>query len=686
MIIIEGVYMVNDFMTSHFDEDWFAPKNNYPQNSSKTIEDYLAMDYEDLKNDICRRKDITLLRDFSIKKKLIDSPRRYDFIWFVQDATSDILATLLDEEGIEILKNTPELDSKLNAIITGEISCPYLFQSNVFCGLILSYWEALKHLFYNLDEQEAIPFFHYLEKYGKDKVEELFLRLNGYTQVAVLKEIDFSQDMLKHFLVKGTKEAIEYILSHDFRISSLNEFSIFDLFSLATKQVKIPSFFLNKRSFIEKISTIGSVKNYRYLVNALLVENDVSAIEEARKKYYEKEFSSYNQEEKMLGYHVSWYRELCQGMDSNDEQIIFLLDDLLVPYYGMSSEEYDIRRRIIQFYQNKDKEGLKRFLQQESRLQLSNMIIDYHFEEFPYNFFLDLKQLVHFQEGEGRTLSKEEIEMYSRLLVLDDLSYEEVLKLHHDLQGHSMMEEYYDHFRSAKDKQAALINQKMLTEESVQKYKDENLSNLAGVPIYVLDGDEFYAFVKSTHHYKDSVLEANFHTYRGDGGSFSLDGSNKLKTFKDPSEMYTFIYKNLPKQQIIHTYPVDSYTMYEREHGAPTRRINELLTPQELVGKSKTYNEILLALPNAGKPEDELQSSLEAPELLGIYCYDTITMNDVLSAKNMGIGIVLVKTKSYHIDNRNRMSLMDTQLSGGSQSEYDYLHDISVNDMAKRRK
>lgn len=89
----------------------------------------------------------------------------------------------------------------------------------------------------------------------------------------------------------------------------------------------------------------------------------------------------------MLGYHLSWYRELCQGMDSNDEQIIFLLDDLLVPYYGMSSEEYDIRRRIIQFYQNKDKEGLKRFLQQESRLQLSNMIIDYHFEEFPYNFF-----------------------------------------------------------------------------------------------------------------------------------------------------------------------------------------------------------------------------------------------------------------------------------------------------------
>ena len=405
----------------------------------------------------------------------------------------------------------------------------------------------------------------------------------------------------------------------------------------------------------------------------------------ARKEYYEKQFSSYDKEEQMLKLHLIWYQEISKRMESGEELYPFL-DENLVPFYGIGSEEFSIRNKIVGFYHNKDKEGLKNFFRQESRLQITNMVIDYHFAEIPYNFFLDLRELVHFQEGEGRTLSQEEIDVYSKLLRLDDLSYEEAMKLHAHLKEYDMIEKYYDHFRSAKDKQASLIEEAMLTESSVQKYKNETLSARAGVPIYVLDGDEFYAFVKSSHSSKDMPLDSNYRTYSGDGGSYSLDGSNKLKTFKDPRDVYNFIYKSIPKSQIIHTYPVDSYSLYKRNLDTSTKRIYELLTPEELVGKSNSYNEILMALPNPGKPQDELQASLEAPELLGIYCYDTITDNDVISAKNMGIGIVLVKTKSYQIDTSNRMRLMDTHLNSGSQSKYEYLQSIQENDMEERRK
>lgn len=667
----------DDYESFNWDDGWFIPN---------TVEDYLAMDYDTLKEYIYKNQNSSLLKESSIKKKLIDSPRKYDFIWFVQDASFEILASLLDREGMEILKNTTDLDSKLNAIITCGISCPFVFQSDSFCEMVLKYWFDLNFLFSHLDDKEALPFFQYLENHNPDKVEDLFLRLNANTQVAVLKEKTFPLDLVKKFLVKGKKETIEYITFHDARVQSLSEFSISELYSLATKRAFISPYYLHQRSFIEKLSTIGSVKNYRYLMNELSRANDVSEIEDARKEYYEKEISSYNKENQMLERHLIWYQEICHRMDTNGEDIFDLFDKFLTSYYGRSSEEYDIRKRIIEFYRNKDKEGLKKFLQQESRLQLTNMVIDYHFEEIPYNFFLDLKQLVHFQEGEGKTLSSEEIETYSKLLVLDDLPYEELLKLHSHLKEHSMVEEYYDHFRSAKDKQADLIEKAMLTDTTVQKYKDEKLSNRAGVPIYVLDGEEFYAFVKSSHLSKDYVLGSNCCTYIGDGGSFSLDGSNKLKTFQDPREIYTFIYKSIPRGQIIHTYPVDSYSNYRRETDISTHRVYELLTPEELVSKSMTYNEVLLALPNSSKEHDELQTSLQGPELLGIYCYDIITDNDVLSAKNMGIGIVLVKTKSYQIDTSNRMRLIDTHLNGGSQSEYDYLLDISVNDMESRRK
>ncbi len=683
MIIIEGVYMANDFMTFQFDDNWFTPKED--NKKIMIVEDYLAMDYDTLKEYIYKNPDTPLLKESSIKKKLIDSPRKYDFIWFVQDANGAILASLLDEEGIHILQSSTDVVDKLNAIITCETSCHFAFQSDIFCEMVLLNWYGLDTPFHSLNEKEAISFLQYLDRNYPKKVLDLFPKLSAKTQVEILKTINFSLDRIGSFLRTGRKEAIEYILTNDFRIHTLSDFSFSELYTLATKKVAIPFSLFHQKSFIEKISTIGNVKDYRYLLNALSASNDVSEIELARKEYYERQFSSYDKEEQMLKLHLTWYQEISNRMESGEEFFSFL-DANLVPFYGMGSEEFSIRNKIFSFYSNKDKEGLKNFFRQESRLQITNMVIDYHFAEIPYNFFLDLRELVHFQEGEGRTLLQEEIDAYSKLLSLDDLSYEEVMKIHAHLKEYDMIEKYYDHFRSAKDKQASLIEEAMLTESSVQKYKNEILSAQAGVPVYVLDGDEFYAFVKSSHTSKNMPLDSNYRTYSGDGGSYSLDGSNKLKTFKDPREIYNFIYKSIPKSQIVHTYPADSYSLYKRDLDTSTKRIYELLTPKELVGKSNSYNEILVAVPNPSKPQDELQASLEAPELLGIYCYDTITDNDIISAKNMGIGIVLVKTKNYQIDTSNRMRLMDTHLNGGSQSKYDYLQSIHENDMESRRK
>lgn len=677
--------MANDFMTFSFDEDWFTTAKEDEKESSMTLDDYLTMDYDTLKEYIYKNPCTPLLKEFSIKKKLIDSPRKYDFIWFVQNANEVILSSLLDEEGIDILQNTTDVVDKLNAIITCETSCSFAFQSDISCEMVLLNWYGLDSLFHNLNEAEATSFLQYLDRNYPNKVLDLFPRLSAKTQVELLKKLDFSLDRINNFLRTGRKESIEYILTSDLRIHTLSDFSFSELYTLATKKVSIPFPFLHQKSLVEKISSIGNVKDYRYLLNALSQANDISEIDLARKEYYEKQFSSYDKEEQMLKFHLTWYQEIERRMESGEELFPFL-DENLVPFYGMGSEEFSIRNRIFNFYRSNDKEGLRKFLIQESRLQITNMVIDYHFAEIPYNFFLDLRELVHFQEGEGRTLSQEEIDVYSKLLRLDDLPYEEVMRLHTNLKGHSMIEEYYDHFRSAKDKQASLIEGAMLTESSIQKYKDESLSTRAGVPIYVLDGDEFYAFIKSSQSSKDMPLDSNYRTYSGDGGSYSLDGSNKLKTFKDPRQVYNFIYKSIPKNQIIHTYPVDSYSLYKRDLDTSTKRIYELLTPKELVGKSNSYNEILVALPNPSKPQDELQSSLEAPKLLGIYCYDTITDNDVISAKNMGIGIVLVKTKNYQVDTSNRMHLMDTHLNGGSQSKYEYLQSIHENDMEERRK
>ena len=55
MIIVGCDDMANDFMTFQFDEDWFTPKEDNKQ--IMTVEDYLAMDYDTLKEHIYRNPD-----------------------------------------------------------------------------------------------------------------------------------------------------------------------------------------------------------------------------------------------------------------------------------------------------------------------------------------------------------------------------------------------------------------------------------------------------------------------------------------------------------------------------------------------------------------------------------------------------------------------------------------------------
>lgn len=44
---------------------------------------------------------------------------------------------------------------------------------------------------------------------------------------------------------------------------------------------------------------------------------------------------------------------------------------------------------------------------------------------------------------------------------------------------------------------------------------------------------------------------------------------------------------------------------------------------------------------------NEYDEKIINPEMIALFCYDEITENDIASAKNLGIGIILVLTKKY---------------------------------------
>lgn len=657
-----------------------------------TIEELLEYSYETLKYYILNKEPfmLTALKDRRIKEKLINCTKMYDLIWLVQDISNEYACVLFDEEGIEILTNTDDLRNKLNGIVTsGKSYVSILLKNEQFCQTILNCLDYLESSLMSLDKQGAIEFINFVVKHDPSKLEDILMNLSIEVQEEIVKEIKIPDNILKNCLVHFHKNASEYLINNDERITTLNHLSFSQLFKIFNKGYTIHPSILNDKDLIQKIISMYSIKDYRFLINELVKGNDTDNIESLRKTYYESEFLSYDNEYNMLERHKNCYLEL---LDIMENEQLSTADEILCKYFnffGSATTSFEIRKKVFEYLISQDKEGLKEFFTNESNVQMSNMIIDYHFEDIPYNFFLDVNQLYHFQQNEGRTLSDTDFDIYEKLLKIDELSYEEKLKLHRELLKEDWISKHYDVFREAKDKVATLMKEQMLNENNIQKYLSVEKTSEYGVPIYILDGEEYFAFVKSLPQYKDEPLEESQLRYYVDGSSFSLDGSKKLNTYRDPHECYNLIYSDFPTEQVVHMYPVDSYSKYDRSYCTKaTKRVYELYTPTEFVEKSSNYNEIVLAQKNQRRSDDEINEKLQNPTILGIYCYDELTENDIESAKNLGVGIVLVKTKSYHIETKNRLLLQET-LSPTFGKRYtkniDYLENVNNDDMFNRR-
>lgn len=648
------------------------------------------MDYKELRlrlnnMDVANLKQI--LSDYRIKSKIINSPTRHDFIWLAQDNNNKILPLLLDDLGIEILSETSDLIDKLNGILTsGNEYVNILFENPNFLKLLVSNINDLEYYLYGIDENASKKLLDFIPN-NTDIQLKIIRQLSDDTQLNLVKIYDINVEILMECLTSLSAKAVEYLLKTDLRITSLNDLPFLDLYELF-KNVHIPGALLNEDKFIDKIVGIYDPKDYRFLIDALGISNDVEFIEKKRKEHYEKEIKSYNPENEMLSRFYKIYLDL-SCIECKEDLSYARIKEILDENLGCFGSEGLTARLLKQIYESiENNERLKAVFKEESNFAITNMIIDYHYEDICYNFLLDLKQLYKFQMTEGKTLNDSDLEIYGKVLNLDNLSYSEKIELFEELKKTNQVEKYYDDFRTAKNKSLSMMKGQMLNFDNIGEYKDKTLSEKYGVDIYVLDGEPFYAFVKSLDVGKEQLLPEQLSTYV-DGSSYSLDASSKLNTFNNPKEYYNILFGDFNIDQVVHTYPVDSFSKYSRDYNfKATKRVNELYTPDGFVNKSNSYNEIIYSQKN-DKRTDELNGKLDKPKMLSLYCYDQICENDIESAKKLGIGITLIKTSNYKLDkNVGKLSLHDTTLLSSSnalEKEINYLESISQDPMAGRK-
>lgn len=596
----------------------------------------------------------SIFKKIDIKNDIINNDSRHEITWFCQDnnVTSEMIYNLLDDEGINILNNTRDKLSRVNGIISCGKDISNLFDNEVFLSLLIE----LDNYYFYFKEDEALKFIKYCINNKNEIVVRAFNKLNENAQIYVISNCDMSE--FYYDLLVGSKLGCSKIIVD--KISSLENYKYDDLFDLFEKDMVIPNRLLSM-SFINKISTIYNVKAYRSLVNELGKNNDISNIEILRRKYYDY----------FLDNCSDIYNNILSEVKSGSD-ISIVLNKYFNCFGGYDS-----------FFNNgffDIDEKLKKSLNYIT----SEIVVDYLFQDNAYNVFLDINELLKFSTSVD-FLSEDDKKIYSDIASLDDISVFDKKKILDNLKNKNMAHKFYDDFRLARSKMVELFNSSILNSDNIYRYENKDLSNKYGVPVYEMNGNEFYVLVKAIEKRKDSILNPNdLYAYR-DGSSFSIDGGNKLSTFLDTNMYYNLAYNRIPENQLVHVFEVDSFSNYYRNknNNLPydrngTDRINRLFTPKEIVDVSSSYNELIISQPN--RMNDEFNSKLKQPVPFAIYCYDDISDHDILSSKATGLGIILVNTKKYDIDKSGRVSLHSLD-----NSDICYVKPNGNDDIYKRR-
>ena len=329
----------------------------------------------------------------------------------------------------------------------------------------------------------------------------------------------------------------------------------------------------------------------------------------------------------------------------------------------LSLKEEFIYNNIEEIYSSKGLDEVLLYIKSLSDRVISNYIIDYHLEENYHNIIIDMKELLHFYYGGNIVLPKERLEIYERLINIDNLSYEEKKELHEYLKKYNMMSLFYDDMSYARKVVAEAIKDYSLTSESIEEYRDEVLSKEYGVPVYAMKDNYFFGIVKTGRHTTDALPT---------GHSYSLIGQGGVVVYGDPKNSETFLYdaNSMNPEQLVHAFPYDSYTMYHpfEFSSKSTKRVNILMTPNELVlENSNSYNEILLL--EKGSIETGIDPKIPELKQIALYCVDEIREQDIKVAKEKGVGIILVNSNKY----KSAKQTISTEYFG---MDVNYLEDL----------
>lgn len=593
----------------------------------------------------------------SKKKQEIINTSKGEFADFLSNDKSGEIINLFDDEGVSYLKHYNDIEGRISYILSWSKYANILFNNQSFLDLFLStniskYYATLSVL----DDKTCDLIINRCLELKKDVnfISQLICYFNNDYQLKFIDKFDYPNDLIyeifkRNPMTVGNKILKKYnidLLSHNISIRKIvdagKELSFKDMVKrndnvFANNYIEpfyLSSDLLNK-SVAENLWKQLNIYEYRFLINDANFCGDPSILNKYVKMKEEEFITSDNC--------IEPYKQIVElilnlsKLDSNTEEYYDIFVELNKKMIMISNDYLEIRKLLNKKDYNSAIELINKIIEEKK----SDYIIDYHFEENYYNVMYDLRELLDFYYAGNIDIPEDRLYLYQQILNIDSLSAKEKFELHNKLKKYNMMEVFYDDMSFARKKIREVLKDYAFVKDELVKYKDNDLSAEYGVDVYNINDNPFFAIVKSGIRAEDNLPV---------GHSYSLVGNGCISVFGNVNSSNTYVYdaSDLNPEQIVHIFPEDSFTMYRPFSFTDnaTKRVEQLMMPDELLYNKKSYNEILIL--EQGKSQTDIDSRIPKLKRIALYCVDKISAKDVEMAKINDIGIMLIDSKKYN--------------------------------------
>lgn len=590
------------------------------------IENLKKMENRSLANYIFGNEKLLLNKD--IRNLLMQEERHYVFVWVVQKLSN--YNYISDDDMVDRILKDKRKNDKLNAILTSCKNIENFIKNERILKEICSPF-LINYIDY-VDLNSARIIMDYLIK---NNLEEYFSFFNENIKIELLKDKTIlkkilNSSKLKNIIKSSTNNVFEILAQYEKAQNIILNYDFYTILSFVTNKIYFPANITSNKKFQETILNIEDITTYRFFMDQLEQNNSLAAyeIDKIKEKIYDKEVEKYSDGLFLIT------KKIVNLYDKKENYSLLLTDDM---------KKYIIKEMI-----NNSKNMHDVFYKYDT-LKMRNILIDRYFKDIPLNFLKNLNVMIQYNDSlNNKILDEKRTKIYKKILNFENLNYDERKELYYVCAKYENLAElFYDDYRKCRDNtynnliDLAINPKKMYNLLSIEKTKKY------GVPIYELNGENFYAFVHITGPYK---YNPNFYVEAWKEGlydsvSLSFIGNNNITTFGDPKESIAFGFSKLDYKRIIHLRNSDSFSNYNSMDDCFSDYIQKMYTPANLIKETRGYNEIVY---------QEKSRNIKLDTIVPDYvmCYDEVTDSDINVAKYYNLPIVLINTKKYKFNNK----------------------------------